>query len=99
MEEIFTVISWADLNIHQKLIGLFNVDGFFDFLFVFLENTIRNGFLSKPVKDIIFTARTVNDLIDQLLAFELKINHIFSKLNWSDNDRGKKRMINLDLNL
>ena len=99
LEEIFTIASWANLNIHQKPIGLLNVNGFFDFLFVFLEDAKRNGFISKPVKDIFLTARTADDLIDQLLAYEPKIDPILSKLNWSGNDRGKKRKVNLDLNL
>ena len=35
LEEILTVVSWANLNIHQKPIGLLNVKRFFDFLFIF----------------------------------------------------------------
>ena len=72
------MLSWANLNIHQKPIGLFNVDGFYDFLVVFLEDALRNGFLSKPVKDILFTARTVNDLIEKLLSFKPQIDLIIS---------------------
>ena len=99
IKEIFTVLSWANLNIHQKPIRLFNADGFYDFLCVFLDVARRNGFVSKPVKNILFTARTAHDLIDQLLAFKPQIDPIISKINWSDNDRGKKHQINLDLNL
>ena len=81
LEEIFTVASWANLNIHQKPIRLFNVNRFFDFLFVFLEDAKRNGFISKSVRDIFLTARTTDDLIDQLLAYKPRIDHILSKLN------------------
>ena len=31
LEEIFIVLSWANLNIHHKPLGLFNVEGFYDF--------------------------------------------------------------------
>ena len=99
LEEIFIVLSWANLNIHQKLIGLFNVEGFYDFLCVFLDDARRNGFVTKPMKELLFTARTAPDLIDQILAFEPQIDLILSKINWSENDRGKKRRINLDFNL
>ena len=47
LEEILTVVSWANLNIHQKPIGLLNVDYFFDFLFIFLIDIKRLGFLTK----------------------------------------------------
>ena len=99
LEEIFIVLSWANLNIHQKPIGLFNVEGFYDFLCVFLDDARRNGFVTKPMKEHLFTARTAQDLLDQLLAFEPQVDPILSKLKWSEDDRGKRRRINLDLNL
>ena len=76
LEEIFIVLSWANLNIHQKLIGLFNVDGFYDFLCVFLDDARRNGFVTKPMKELILTARTAPDLINQILTFEPQIDSI-----------------------
>ena len=99
LEEIFIVLSWANLNIHQKPLGLFNVDGFYDFLYVFLEDNRRNGFITKPINELLFTARTAQDLIDQILAFESHMDPILSKIKWSEDDRGKKRKLNLDLNL
>ena len=98
MEEIFTVASWANLNIHQKPIGLLNVDGFFDFLLVFRADANRLGLLSKPTKDIFLVLRKADELINQLLAYEPKIDPIVSKLNWTDNDRGKNWKLDIDLN-
>ena len=37
LEEILTVVSWANLNIHQKPIGLLNVDHFSIFCLYFLQ--------------------------------------------------------------
>lgn len=99
MEEIFTVASWANLNIHQKPIGIFNISSFFDFLFIFLDDAKRTGFLMKSTKDIFLSARRADQLIDQLQAFEPKIDPNIVKLDWSDSDRGKKRKLDLDLNL
>ena len=98
LEEIFTVASWANLNIHQKPIGLLNVDGFFDFLLVFLADANRLGLLSKPTKDIFLVSRNADELIDQILAYEPKIDPIVSKLNWTNNDRGKRPRLDIDLN-
>ena len=98
LEEIFIVLSWVNLNIHQKSIGLFNIDGFYDFLCVFLDDDRRNGFMTKPMKELLFTARTAPDLLDQILAFEPQIDPIISKIKWTKDDRGKKRRRNLDLN-
>ena len=99
LEEIFILLSWVNLNIHQKSIGLFNVEGFYDFLYVFLDDARRNGFVSKPMKELIFSARTATYLLDQILSFEPQIDPILSRIQWTADDHGKKRKINLDLNL
>ena len=97
-EEMFTVASWAHLNIHRKPIGLLNIEHFFDFLFVFLAEAKRHEFVTKSVDEIFLTATKAEELIDQILAFEPKIDPILSKLDWSDSDRGKKRKLDIDLN-
>ena len=98
LEEIFIVASWANLNIHQKPFGLLNVDGFFDYIFIFLADANKHGLILKSMKDIFLTATKADELLDQLLAFEPKIDPIISKLNWSDSNRGKKRKLDIDLN-
>ena len=98
-KEIFTVASWAYLNVHQKPIGLLNVEHFFDFLFVFLGEAKRHEFVTKSVEDIFLTATKAEELIDQILAFEPKLDPILSQLDWTDSDPSKKRKLDIDLNL
>ena len=50
------------------------------------------------MKDIFLTARKTDELLDQILVYEPKIDLIVSKLNWSNSDRGKKRKLDIDLN-
>ena len=99
LEEILTMVSWANLNIHQKPIGLLNVDHFFDFLFIFFTDFKRLRFLTKSPSGIFVCSQTADELIDRLQAYKPKINPILSKLDWSDDDRGKKRRLDLNINL
>ncbi|KAK0601042.1 hypothetical protein LWI29_020785 [Acer saccharum] len=46
LEELFEVTSWAQLKIHQKPIGLLNVNGFYDSLLSFLDYFVEKGFIS-----------------------------------------------------
>jgi uncharacterized protein (TIGR00730 family) len=48
IEEIFEVLTWAQLGFHEKPCGLLNVNRYFDGLFAFLEHTIEEQFV-KPV--------------------------------------------------
>ena len=99
MEEIFTVASWAHLNIHRKPIGLLNANHVFDVLLVFLDDQKRLGLLSTEARDIILCADNINDLIDQLQAYVPIINPILSKLDWSDSGSSKRPRIDLNLDL
>ena len=46
IEVLITFVSWAHLNIHKKLIGLLNVDNFYDGLIAFFNHTIKSHFNS-----------------------------------------------------
>ena len=75
-----------------------NIEHFFDFLFVFRAEAKRHEFVTKSVHDIFLAATKAEELIDQILAFEPILDPIRSKLDWSDNDHGKKRKLDIDLN-
>ena len=65
---------------------------------MFLAEAKRHEFITKSVHDIFLAATKAEELIEQILAFEPKLDPIFSKLDWSDSDRGKKRKLDIDLN-
>jgi uncharacterized protein (TIGR00730 family) len=41
LEEIFHILSWAQLHIHHKPIGLLNVNGFYDNLLSFIDQVMK----------------------------------------------------------
>jgi len=66
LEEIFHISSWAQLHIHHKLIGLLNVNGFYDKLLSFLDHAVEQEFLTFSARQIIISAATAEQLIGQL---------------------------------
>ncbi len=44
-EEIFEVLSWAQIGLHRKPCALLNTDGFYDGLLSFLETAVAAGFV------------------------------------------------------
>jgi uncharacterized protein (TIGR00730 family) len=66
LEEIFHIFSWAQLHIHHKPIGLLNVNGFYDNLLSFLDHAVEQKFLTSSARQIIISAATAEQLIDQL---------------------------------
>ncbi|XVE63806.1 hypothetical protein DITRI_Ditri07aG0050000 [Diplodiscus trichospermus] len=50
LDELFQIVSWAQLNIHQKPIGVLNVNGFFDGLFSFLDHAVEQKFITQSAR-------------------------------------------------
>ncbi|MET0265276.1 MAG: TIGR00730 family Rossman fold protein [Duganella sp.] len=45
LEELFEMLTWSQLGIHAKPIGLLNVDGFYDGLIRFIDHAREQGFI------------------------------------------------------
>jgi hypothetical protein len=69
LEEIFHISSWVQLHIYHKPTGLLNVNGFYDNLLSFLDQAMEQEFLTSSARQIIISAATAEQLIDQLQSF------------------------------
>ena len=98
LEEIFQIISWTQLNIHQKLIGLFNINNFFDDLLSFLDHAVEQKFISPLARRLLISASTADELIDKLQAFVYVSDPVMALMNWAE-DKSKKRRLDLTLRL
>ncbi|XVE74465.1 hypothetical protein DITRI_Ditri12bG0019200 [Diplodiscus trichospermus] len=82
LEEIFQIVSWAQLNIHSKPIGVLNVNGLFDGLMSFLDHAIDQKFITQSARQILISALTAEELIDKLQAFYFEPDPATSQLKW-----------------
>jgi hypothetical protein len=65
-EELFEVISWAQLGIHSKPILLLNIGGFFDPLIQLMEHSVREGFIRQEDADLVRITSNVDEVIPTL---------------------------------
>ena len=70
LEELFETISWIQLGIHNKPMGLLNVNGFFDPLRQMLSHQIDQGFIPARYRELLVVAEEPTELIDGLLRHE-----------------------------
>jgi len=99
LKEIFHISSWAQLHIHHKPIGLLNVNGFYDNFLSFLDQAVEQKFLTSSARQIIISAATAEQLINQLQSFIPVIDPSMSRINWSTKESGKKLRLDLSLRL
>ena len=70
MEELFEVLTWSQLGIHQKPCALLNSRGFFDPLLVFLKNLVSEGFLTSEHIDLIQVNDSPGQVLEALASFQ-----------------------------
>lgn len=69
LEELFEIITWLQLGLHTKPIGLLNVNGFYDDLLRLLETMVRKGFLSMKNYEMLLVATTIENLLQKMENF------------------------------
>ncbi|MGE6630144.1 TIGR00730 family Rossman fold protein [Bacillus sp. NPDC077027] len=69
-EELFEVLCWAQIGIHQKPIGLYNVNGYFETLIEMVKFSIKEGFSNESHLQLLHTSAQPDELIDQMVAYQ-----------------------------
>lgn len=69
-EELFEVITWAQLGIHEKPIGVLNIDHFFDPFEAMISRAIEEGFIRPEYTDLLVIENEVETLLGRLEQFE-----------------------------
>ncbi|MGE3805695.1 MAG: TIGR00730 family Rossman fold protein [Gemmataceae bacterium] len=66
LEELFEIVTWVQLGLHQKPVGLVNIDGFYDALLGTLDHMVREGFLKQRSRRMLLAADDPIRLLDLL---------------------------------
>ncbi|SHG40095.1 hypothetical protein SAMN05444396_11111 [Flavobacterium segetis] len=66
LEELFEMITWAQLGLHTKPIALLNINGFYDPLLMMLQTMVDNGLLKEINRKMLLTSDTIDDLLLQM---------------------------------
>ncbi len=67
LDETFEMLTWAQLGIQQKPLGLLNVAGFYDGLLAFMDQLVTEGFVKQSHRDMVFCDATQDALLARLL--------------------------------
>jgi uncharacterized protein (TIGR00730 family) len=66
LDELFEIITWAQLGIHRKPIGILNTDGYYDYLLAFLDNCVANGLLKQSNRELFLVDVEPRRLLDRM---------------------------------
>ena len=71
-EELFEIVTWAQLGLHRKPIGLLNINGFYDDLIKMLNKMTGKGLLKQDNLDILLVSDNFEDILDQMRNYKPK---------------------------
>ena len=70
LEELFEMLTWAQLGFHHKPCGLLNVEGYYDHLIRFLENSFEQAFVNELYRPMLMTSAVPASLLDQFAVYQ-----------------------------
>ncbi len=70
LEELFEVLTWAQLGIHSKPCGVLDVAGYWSPLLSFLDRAVDQGFVTQLSRDLLMVGDDATRLLDRFEAFE-----------------------------
>lgn len=70
MDELFEMLTWKQLDLHQLPIAILNTHGYYNHLLAQLQHMVDEGFLKKPNLDALQVETDPQVLIDWMMAYE-----------------------------
>lgn len=69
LEEVAEMLTWAQLGLHKKPIGLYNINGYYDHLLAQLDHMVKEGFLKHVNREMVLTSDNPETLIQSMKTF------------------------------
>ncbi|GMN34817.1 hypothetical protein TIFTF001_004917 [Ficus carica] len=82
LEELLEVIAWAQLGIHDKPVGLLNVEGYYNYLLTFIDQAVDDGFILPSQRSIIVSASNARELVQKLEEYVPMHDGVVAKAKW-----------------
>ncbi len=69
LEELFEMLTWAQLGLHKNPMGLLNVNGYYDSLIVLIQSMVEKGFLKIVNQKMLLSANDVLELLRKMKEY------------------------------
>ena len=66
LEELFEMLTWAQLGLHKKPIAILNINGFYDSLIELTETMVEKGLLKEVNQKMLLVSDNIPDLLEKM---------------------------------
>ena len=69
LEELFEMLTWAQLGLHKKPIAILNTNGFYDPLIALIQTMVDKGFLKEVNQQMLLVSNDIDELLDKMQGY------------------------------
>lgn len=66
LDELFEMLTWAQLGLHAKPVALLNTNGYYDPLIAMIDNMVAKAFLKKTHGDLLLVDKEADGLLEKM---------------------------------
>ncbi|GLT97249.1 hypothetical protein SLE2022_148220 [Rubroshorea leprosula] len=88
MEELLEMITWSQLGIHKKTVGLLNVDGYYNNLLALFDTGVQEGFIKPGARHIFVSAPTAKELLEKMEQYTPSHEQVAPHESWQMEELG-----------
>lgn len=66
LDELFEIVTWAQLGIHDKPVGLLDVAGYWDQLLAFVDHMVNERFVRPEHREILMVSDSATELLERM---------------------------------
>lgn len=70
LEELFEVLTWLQLAIHDSPVGVLNLDGYYDHIVAHLDHATQEGFIRPEHRQLVIVEANLETLLDRMDGYE-----------------------------
>jgi uncharacterized protein (TIGR00730 family) len=74
LDELFEVLTWSQIGLHHKPLGLLNINGYFDPLLKWVDKALQEHFIYEEHQQLFVVDEEIAGLLDKIAEFQFPVN-------------------------
>jgi uncharacterized protein (TIGR00730 family) len=66
LDELFEMLTWGQLGLHQKPVGILNINGYYTHILEAIATMVKESFLKKVNMDMVLVSEDIEELLEQM---------------------------------
>ena len=69
LDEMFEMLTWGQLGLHQKPVAMLNINGYFDDVIAMADKMVEEGFIKPVNKDMLLIGEDIDLLLEEMINY------------------------------